>query len=305
MKRFIWLAFALSGGLILTLAIGCSSTDSPTGNMQVGDTTSAGFQFVEENFNGEDVLNNFEFGLEVSSRLLAEAGVPVASSRNGALASAGVNDVIINSILDWEFTADRWWVFDFEATISETDSGVVTQISVAGIDSVQLLLDGVAIDSSEVALGFDALKARAHVNWADLAQTVTAAAHHRVDFSAAEVGNDSLITIAGSVDDTVTLVWAGQDYECSLEMSSNQAVDNLVVLISASGDCPQSGSLSAVATIDLLCYGLGASQFNELDVNGTWTMTAQVNENQSATITYSDGTTAWVITENDICSNGV
>jgi hypothetical protein len=297
--------FALSGGLVLTLAIGCSDTDSPTGNLQMGDTTSAEFQFVEENLNGEDVFNNFELGLELSTQLLAEAGIPVGSPRAGALASAGVNDVIINSIIDWEFTADRWWVFNFEATISETDSAVVTQISVAGIDSVQLLLDGVAIDSSEVALGFDALKARAHVNWADLAQTVTASAHHRVDFSSAEVGNDSLITISGSVNDTVTLVWAGQDYECHLEVSSNQAVNNLVVLVSAAGDCPQSGSLSAVATLDLLCYGLGASQYNDLDIDGTWTMSVQVNDNQSATITYSDGTTAWVITENDICSSGV
>lgn len=299
MKRFFVLGILLLGLAGLGLMSGCSDDDNPTGT-QFGDTSSVQFQYIDSTF-GEDVFNDFGEGIDISFELLSShLGTSFAGSKNHPFMAlqGGDESFIINSIDTWEFTDDFWWIFTFDATIAEGDDSTY----LTGIDSVQLLLGTSPLESYEGELNFDAIKARAHVNGTSN-YDFEIGAHHRMDASVDEVGSDSIITIAGTTRDTLDFSVSDGQGNCDMLLSQWLDINNFEILIqSGADDCPQDGSISATVTIDLSCTGGdNPGPLEQLDIEGTWTMSAVINDNGTATITYSDGTTTWQITEELDC----
>lgn len=299
MKRFIILGILLFGFAGFGLMSGCSDDKNSTGPV-LGDTSSAKFQYIDSTL-GEDMFNDFGKSVDLSLELLAEQlGVSFSGSKDNPIMALQTDDgVIINSIGSVVFTEDFWWVFTFEASFIDWDKTTY----VSGTDSVQLLLGTSPLESYEGELTFNAAKARAHVSGYNNEGQI--AAHHRMDASVDEAGSDSIITISGTTRDTLDLSISDDQSECDLELTEWLDLNDLEVLIQPIyEDCLQGGSISLTATIDLSCTGGGDNPgpLEQLDIEGTWTITAVINDNGTATFTFTDGTTTWRVTEEIECN---
>ena len=297
MKRFFVLGILLLGLAGLGLMSGCSDDDNPTGT-QLGDTSSVKFQFIDSTL-GEDMFDEFGQSIDISMELLSShLGGSFAGPKGHPIMSLqGDESIIINSIDTWEFTDDFWWVFTFDATIAEGDDSTY----LSGTDSVQLLLGTSPLESYEGELNYDALKARAHVNGTSN-YDFEMSAHHRMDASVTEVGNDSIVTISGTTRDTLNLSVSDDLRECDLQLSQGLDLDNLKILIV--DGCPLDGGITATFTIDLSCTGGDdPGPLEQLDIEGTWTISVIINDNGTATFTYTDGTTIWQVTRELDCGS--
>lgn len=299
MKRFIILGILLFGFAGFGLMSGCSDDKNSTGPV-LGDTSSAKFQYIDSTL-GEDMFNDFGKSVDLSLELLAEQlGVSFSGSKDNPIMALQTDDgVIINSIGSVVFTEDFWWVFTFEASFIDWDKTTY----VSGTDSVQLLLGTSPLESYEGELTFNAAKARAHVSGYNNEGQI--AAHHRMDASVDEAGSDSIITISGTTRDTLDLSISDDQSECDLELTEWLDLNDLEVLIQPIyEDCLQGGSISLTATIDLSCTGGGDNPgpLEQLDIEGTWTISAVINDNGTATFTFTDGTTTWRVTEEIECN---
>jgi hypothetical protein len=303
MKRLYFLGILISLGMVgISLMSGCSDDDNSTGPV-LGDTSSAKFQYIDSTL-GEEIFNDFGQSIDLSLELLGEhLGVSFSGSKNHPIMTLQGDDehIVINSIDTWEFTDDFWWVFTFDAEII---NGVDTTL-LMGIDSVQLLLGNSPVESYAEMPNFNALKARAHVNGTG-SDGGTLGAHHRIDVEVDEVGNDSVITVNGTTRDTLDFNVSSGQGECDVFLSQGLTINNLEILLDSDldQDCMQNGSMIATASIDLTCTGSGDNPgpLEQLDIEGTWTITAVINDNGTVTITFTDGTTTWRITEEIECS---
>ncbi len=300
MKRFFVLGILMFGLAGFGLMSGCSDDDNPTGT-QLGDTSSIQFQYIDSTL-GENMFDEFGQSIDLSFELLSShLGTSFAGSKDHPFMALQGDDenIIINSIDSWEFTNDFWWVFTFDATIADGDDYTF----LSGTDSVQLLLGTSPLESYEGELNFDAIKARAHINGTNN-DDFEIGAHHRMDASVEEVGSDSIITISGTTRDTLDFSVSDGQGECDILLSQWLDFDNLEILVQTGvdDDCPQDGSITATFTIDLSCIGGdNPGPLEQLDIEGTWTISAVINDNGTVTITYTDGTTTWQVTEEIDC----
>ena len=301
MKRFLLLTVLLLGVASLTMFVGCSSDDNPVNNLQPGDTTDASFQFVEDVISPDDATD-FGTTFEVGFALLGDAGFFASPKVKNSpiMALQGEDDIIITSVDTFYFTDDNWFVFAFSAQEVEDEDTTIF----AGRDSLQLLLDGVPLDTLSLDSGFNAIKTRAHVTGSSNSGD-SFGAHHRFDAEIVSItGVDSLVEISGSQNDTIQGPIESDSAECTISITENVNINNYRFLVYGNAgvdDCPQSGSVHVVATLNLECTGGGDSNLNQLNVNGTWILNITINNNNTATITYSDGTTIWTVTEDLNC----
>ena len=301
MKRFIFLGllvFSLAG---LGIMSGCSDDDNPTGS-QTGDTTSAKFQFIDSTI-AEDVFDGFGQSVEISFGLLAShLGVDLSGSKGtpGLSLQDDGSQVVVNSISSFEFTNDSWWVFIFDADVIDGDDTT----NITGTDSVQILLGGVPLAQNEYndEADFDGAKARAHVN--GQANDDLLGAHHRIDVELDVIGGDTVLVVNGTTRDTLEFTEDDGQAECDVFLSQGLTLNNLTLMDGDFDDCMLDGSITASVTIDLSCTGSGddPGPLQQLDIEGTWTITAVINDNQTATITFTDGTTTWRVTEEIDCT---
>ncbi len=300
MKRFLLLTIVLLGVASLTMFVGCSDDDNPV-SLQQGDTTDASFQFVESILN-PDEATDFGTTFEVGFALLEGSGIMGASAvKNSPLMALQSGDEIyITSVDTFYFASGNWFVFAFSAQeINGSDTA-----SFSGYDSLQLLLDGVSLDTLTIANGFNALKTRVHVTGSNNTGD-SFGAHHRLDAEVVDIIEaDSVIRIDGSQNDTIQTTIESDSATCNLTITENSSINNYTFLNIGNADvedCPQSGSITVGATLNLSCTG-GDSYLDSLNINGTWTLSITINNNNTATITYTDGTTIWTITEDLDCS---
>ncbi|MFH2049194.1 MAG: hypothetical protein ABIJ12_07085 [bacterium] len=300
MKRLFFLGILISLGIAgISLMSGCSDDDNSTGPV-LGDTSSAKFQFIDSTL-GEEMFEGFGEGIDLSLELLStHLGVPLSGSKDNPIMALQTDEgVIINSIGSVLFTEDFWWVFTFEASFIDWDETTY----VSGTDSVQLLLGTSPLESYVGELTFNAAKARAHVSGYNNEGQI--AAHHRMDVAVDEAGSDSIITVSGTTRDTLNLSVTDGQSSCDLELTEWLTLTDLEILVQPIyDDCLQDGSISLTATIDLSCTGGGDNPgpLEQLDIEGPWTITAVINDNGTATITFTDGTTTWRITKEIECS---
>ena len=302
MKRLITL-ISLSGLLSLGLFFGCSDDESnPTGgNLNPGDTTTETFQFIDSTFDGE-YLGGYEESFQLT--LAAMEQIPGLSLGSRAATASGLgamspNDTVeVTQIASWEFTDDNWLVINYSATAREIDGTDTSEVTIDAVDSVQFLLNGQPLDSTAVWLGtFNGLATRQHgdVSGSEGDNSFTGAAHRALELEVVPT-NDSLISVGASLDDTLTFDVADDSGSCALELTSNQTVTDLVVMIDDDDECPRAGTIVAIAGIDLSCQSNDG--LAQLDIEGSWTISATVNADQSITLSYSDGTTTWTVTRN-------
>ncbi len=296
MRRAFILTTALSCLVALVLVIGCSDDKSTT--PELGDPNDPNFQFVYS-LVGDDMFSEIGTSMEMSLDLLESEGFLNLTSGKGSPILGlqdGPGDVIISAVDTFYFTDDYWFVFVFSADLSEGQE----YFEVSGIDSVQLLNQGEPLHFSVVEGGFDGLKANAHVNVSS-SYGIEGGSHHRLEAEVVSVFEaDSLIRIDGSAFDTLNTVWSDTAGSCDIELIKNSSIDDLNVLVSSTPgieDCPQSGSISVSASIDISCTGDGSNELQERDVNGVWTVDAVVNSNQTVTVTVTGDNNTWRIVE--------
>jgi len=299
MKRFIILGallFVLGG---IGFMSGCSDDNNPT-DSQIGDTSSVKFQYIDSTLR-EDMFDGFGDGIDLSLELLSEhLGISFTGSKDRPILSLqGDEGIIINSINSFEFTNEFWWVFSFDATIADGDDSTY----LTGTDSVQILLGTTPLTLLEYVGGdpnFDAVKARAHVNGTSN-DGGSIGAHHRMDVTVDEVGSDTVYNVSGTTRDTLEFYVSDGQGECEVFLSQWITIDDLEILVDddLEDDCMQDGSISLTATIGLSCTGGGDNPgpLEQLDIEGTWTISAVINDNNTATFTFTYGTTTWRVTE--------
>jgi len=85
---------------------------------------------------------------------------------------------------------------------------------------------------------------------------------------------------------------------CDVTVGVDQTVTDLVFNVNGNADCPESGQLVSISTIDAHCIGAQDHEGDTLSINGSWTITATVNEGQGTiTFTFSNGIVSWTVTK--------
>lgn len=305
MKRLglLFVMAALLGGL--SLVIGCSGGGSTDSNLVEGDTTDVAFQIAQDLVGDEGEIMEFASDIDLSMELLYEAtgypqvsspGLPGSRIANAAASADSISNIVIGS---WEFTADNWFVCTFSATQYEYDCGEFgcdsSIATLEGIDSVQLVMMGDPLDTSQYSGGFNEIRARAHVSAGgqDAFGDVSADIHRWVNI-AEDLTSDSLVQVNAGSFDTLSISFQGDSASCDIVVTENGSIQDLVVLAwDDSGECPRSGSASTTATITLACLGTGSDNLEQLDIEGAWTVNASVQQDGSVNVSYTDGTTQW------------
>jgi hypothetical protein len=309
MKRLMLLTVFAAAVLSLGLAAGCSDKDNPTDSQQVmGDTSTAGFQAAQGLIGDEADLFAIDDDLNLSFELFnaATGSYPLssASPRGAEIAAlAATDDSIYNIVVSsWDITDDNWFVCSFSASQTKIDcEGELcdtTTFNLSGTDSLQFLLAGVPLDTSDWDLDLDELKARTHGeagganHWGDF----TAATHRSLQLLRGALANDSLVEVNANESDTLTIYFVGDSGSCDITLTENSSIDGLVVLGDEvpEGECPRAGAASKTATIDLECTG--NDEVAMLNIEGAWTLTADVQTDGSVDVRYVNGNTLWQIT---------
>ena len=288
-RRVIVLVAVFALGMTFSFFSGCSD-DNGTNSNGIDPQDSA---FVGEFFSGDIFLRSLQ-SIPVSLELLGtvDGAAKIAPS---ALASLSDDEeIIINSIIEYSYT-NGWHIFDFSAMIIDLDEH--DTVDIAGIDSVQILENGepvrVPVDSNNI----DGLKARAYIDWELRGESNRGDVNHRIDVGLDPGVLDTIVTVDGSVHDTMEVVEDDFDGTCSIFAALDQTVTNLQIRTPSNDDCPLDGQVASTATLDVLCIGNQGAGYDTLQVTGAWTVTATVNDNNTVTITYSDGTVSWTVTE--------
>lgn len=291
------LTLTLLGAILLA---GCDSDDSAVGT-QPTDDTGADSSLVSTTIGDRMMATPFQ-SLEISTQLLAQQGVTVLNARPGPLAatSAGDEDIIITAIGDYSY-ANGWHVFTFEAIVVNTNTG--DTVDIAGVDSVQVLVNGSPVFVVDHNVVIDGVLARAHLDWSVRDGSGDGVVHHSIDVGATPIEADTLITIDGFAHDTLNGFEATDSVQCDVHLSYDMTIENLQVYASAGDDdCPEAGDITVAVSIDAGCAEIIGSNPDSVHVDGTWTVTAHVHDDGSVTVTYTNGLAYWRVTED--CGSG-
>ena len=280
------------GGLLLFLLGACSEDESPltSDNLTQQQTDSS---LVAASV-GDRLFDTPLQSIELSGALLEQQGV-MSSGRSAATRAASDGDeIVISAVASYEYT-NGWHVFDFEALVVDTESN--DTVEVTGVDSVQVLVNDQPQFVVPEGVEPDGLKARAHLDWDVLTGDASCDLNHRIDVDAAPQEFDTIVTINGTIHDTLHGVESTDTLECALDVSYDVVVTNLQISAAAGDDdCPLAGEIDAVATIDAECT-TNDTPPDSIGVHGTWTVNAVVNDNNTVTIRYSDGILSFTTTE--------
>lgn len=293
MKKLI-LAAMLMAGLVLALA-GCSDDETTTNSTDNG-LTAQEREFVA-NIVGDDVFGDALQSTALSTILLSTivSGAPARSVPAVQGLADPVTEIIIDEVGSYTYSGG-WHIFEFSATL--VGAGADDTVDADGIDSVQVLVDGTPQQIITETLEIDELRARAHVDWVERSGQGDGAIHHSLDIAIEPSGSDTLITIDGSIYDTLQAVEVDDSATCDLSLATDQTIDSLAIRSDAGpDDCPETGHVSSTVTITADCVGTGGSNPDSLSISGTWTVTAQVNSDNTVTVTFTGANASWSVTE--------
>lgn len=296
-------ALAVLAGLFV-FAIGCDSDsdNNSTGPTIVGDTTDVAFQAVDGFFEDLGFNETFDVSSEFTFDML-EAQFPTtwqSSGRSGLTAKASSVDSSVIIISNYTF-ANGWHVFTFSATLFEIVNGqIVNSVLASGVDSVQVLKDGIAQQIPDTTA--NALNIRAHFTVDASSQGFSYTGNHslglvlNLDAVSPNLVLNATITqdVNASISDSALV----DTVTCNLDITLNQTITNLTFPVDSNdepSDCPSSGSMVTVATLNLTCGS--ATSLDSLSINGSWTVTATVESQNKIRVSFTDGTTSWTTTE--------
>jgi hypothetical protein len=295
MKRLILVLLCTLLGLSVILMLGCDKDDDVTGNDKTTILTPEDSSMIVDILQG-DMFETALKSLEVSWELLDFLPEFKISKMSNPAAALSTDDEVL-TIIDAGYLgySNGWHVFEFHART--TDQFTSDTVDIVGTDSVQIIVDGYPVPFPVFGMLVDGLRERAHANfWTN--SDDTGAIHHRLEIDLDTSGDDTLITVSGTVDDYLH-VNEGEDYGvCDIELDLDQVITNIVFNVNQESGCPESGQIVQTAAIDIYCVGEGENAGDTLDINGIWTVTATVNEGvDTVTITFSNGTVSWTVVE--------
>lgn len=294
MNRWCLLTLTIVGSLLLLLLGACSDDKDPvTSNddLTQQETDSS----IVATTVGERLFSTPLQSIELSTALLEEQGVLSSRQASATTRAASDGDEIIISLLGgYEYT-NGWHVFDFEAVVVDSESH--DTVEVAGVDSVQVLIDGQPQQIVPQGSEPDGLKARAHLGWDLVTGDAYCDLNHRIDIDADHQELDTVLTINGTIHDTLHAFDPTDTLTCGLDVSYDVVVADLMVsALAADGDCPMNGEIDAVAEIEAECCNNDTPP-DSISIHGTWTVNAKVNDNNTVTLRYSNGFLTFTVTE--------
>ena len=294
MKRLMLVLLCTLLGLSVILISGCDKDDDVIGN----DNTTL---TPEDSSMIEDVLQGDLFdtplkSLEVSWVLLdhlPEATMPKMSNPAAALGTDTEVLVIIEA--GYQGYSDGWHIFNFQAKV--TDQLTYDTVDIVGTDSVQIIEAGAPVQYPGPGTVIEGLKERAQADWWTNSDD-SGAIHHRIEIDLDTSGDDTLVTVNGTVDDYLRIHDEDDDWVCDIELGLDQVITDVVFNVNQESDCPESGQIVQTVTINIHCIGDGQHAGDTLDIHGVWTVTATVNEGEdTVTITFSNGNVSWTVVE--------
>lgn len=300
-KQFI-LALLAIFALTALVIVGCSSSDKSTDgdDLIIGDPGDETFVTVSELFEEEDLEDAFTVSAELTFMLMDEQfgvfgnGSPATEDNRPALAPAA--DSSIYSITSYSYE-NGWHIFEFAVVTYVMDD---TASTINGTDSAMVSFEGDPIMTPDSTTDIDAYQIRTHFVWNDYGQfTSTFTAHHSISLQADFQTEPGTIEVDASVNQGHTKEYTVFEQTdsmatCEVNIGLTQTVTNLVYAMDENGDpgeCPESGSISTMAGIDLLCGS--ATSGDTLEVDGTWNISATVLDSNQVRVTFTDGTTTW------------
>ncbi len=294
MKRLMLVLLCTLLGLSVILMLGCDKDDDVTGNDNTTLTPEDSSAIVD--ILQDDLFDTPLKSLEVSWVLLdylPEATMPKMSSPVAALGQDEEILVIIEA--EYQGYFNGWHVFNFHARV--TDQSTSDTVNIIGTDSVQIIEAGAPVRYPTPETQIEGLKECAHADfWTN--SDDSGAIHHRLEIDLDTSGNDTLVTVNGTVDDYLRVHDEDDFGVCDVELGLDQIITNIVFNVNQESDCPESGQIVQVATIDIYCVGEGPNAGDTLNISGVWTVTATVNEGQgTVTITFSNGIISWTMVE--------
>lgn len=292
MKRNVLVSLMLLSLWAVVGIIGCGD-DSATGSGNlVVDSTNF---IVVDDILGDGYFSSAFESMELSFALLDS--IPVQAAPRKALFSsfaASSDSIVISSISQYTFS-NGWHIFDFDGTTYDPTTQITS--AVTGVDSIQVIEDGIAVQYPQGEEFIDGLKLRAHVLWQTDPVQNTGSFHHSLDIEFVRTDLSTTIIISGSATDTVHASFAEFGIDCALDASMDQTITSLTT--TTGEQCPTAGTVDMSASIDFACTDTAniGSSIDSLTISSQWHITATVNDDSSVTVHYSDNTSQWTVTE--------
>ncbi|MBU0983241.1 MAG: hypothetical protein KKA42_05190, partial [candidate division Zixibacteria bacterium] len=282
------------GEIAITVSNGSTNwsmtEDCDTGTLPGEILTGADSAFVDEALGGE-MLGSFMNSTEFTMGLLDYIpGIPGSSGKSAFRALAA--DTVIFDSLSYTY-GSGWHIFYVEAMVISEDGMDTDSTWVQGIDSIQILVGGAVVQfppSTEDSLS--GVNFRAHVD-IENSDEFGGSMAHRVDIVQFADGADTLLEVNATTSDTLSSGYWSEGVVCAFDATSNAVVTDLVMDPDAEAECPHSGSISAVSTVELYCEGTNPDVPSSYNINGTWTVGVVANGNNTVTVSFSNGLVSW------------
>jgi len=299
MKRTFFVLLSLFCIAFCLFVLGCSDDDEKVTNPASIDPEDS--TFVQDAFDGDIFLEGLQ-SVDLSLELLNNIPVPLAPKyeQGSRLLIDDDEEIVISSINSYNYS-EGWHIFSFDAlvvNVVEPDT-----VWIMGSDSVQVSLEGTAIQNYTPESDFDLLQQRVHAHWRDtpfigaiLASTEEGHIHHRLGIDIEVIAPDTFITANGTVYDTLINHEESMDDVCDMTAILSQTLTNLQMDVTSTDGCPESGTVVVAANLDVECVDYEDPP-NTFTLNGNWVVTATVNGNGTITVTFSNGVVSWSITD--------
>jgi len=241
-------------------------------------------------------MKSFGLGMDLSLDLIDSVpalGAPGKFHVSSLALQEG--DAVFDSV-SYTYT-NGWHVFTFDGYVVDISTLDTTDIS--GTDSVQILAAGSPL--AEFDSTVDAMKIRAEMDISARGGNAVLAGVQRFDITDMTSDSTVPVTLNGTMSETADLSFADSAGSCDMNLDNSVSVDNVVIVLE-SDECPRSGSMSAVTTVNVSCAGQGDNGGTfSLNVNDTWHVTATF-DNGTMTTVFNNSTTTWTVT--DTCNSG-
>lgn len=284
MKRLIGLVLMTILAMGLVWLPGCDK-ESTSPKLKTGDTTDAGFLVMKELL-GDGVMGQdrgmINIALELTNQIPGAPTPLPAPFKN----SVPGDSILVNSYTYLQF----WHIFACSVFASDgSDYFIFT-----GIDSLRFAnADGfVRYPDSTV----NAMNTRYHFL---VAAELGASTAMMTDHGSWDITGewDNFMRINGHSADTVDFHLVKNDTAyCNIGMTVGQTINNLYLDSVAMDDkgCPPSGSIAMIASLTMECVNVPNA--DSLNVEGRWTAAFNFHD-PSMTVSFSDGTTLWTVTD--------
>jgi hypothetical protein len=276
----------------MTLLFSCGSDDDGTSSdLPAGDPNDPDFLFISSLVDAEMLSVNMIF-IDLAMALLDS--IPEV----GKIAKPAAQNQDFEQIIITSYTFENFWhIFELSVSgIGGAEEGV-DSVFLAGIDSIRF--EGVSGPMQYPdSLLTTIMKLRHHFEadaYAPEGQ-LGITDHGWLDLAGEFMGD---FTINGGTSDSLYADVDDTSMTIDLNMTMNQSIDDLLIdsMVQNEDVCPGSGSAGLVMTIDLEMATVNVEPPESFLLQGQWTVDFVFHSDRTVTITYTDGQSQWIVTE--------